>query len=135
MRKGVNVAKILVGYDGSESAKRALERAAALADGEPLTLVSAVDFLSTRPGFVYDPIDEDEVERHLHEALARLRELGVGCQIAEGFGHPAEVITKEAEEIEADLIVVGSNHKAWSNGYFSDPSAPTSCIGRRPKCW
>ena len=103
--------KILVGYDGSDSAKRALERAATLANGETLTLVSAVDLLAGKGGFVYDPVEKEEIERHLHEALARLRELGVACRLAEGIGDPAHVITAEAEEIGADLIVVGTNHK------------------------
>jgi nucleotide-binding universal stress UspA family protein len=105
------VPKILVGYDGSDSAKRALERAVALANGEALTLVSAVDLLAGKGGMVYDPVEKEEVERHLHEALARLRELGVECRLAEGLGHPADVITAEAEEIGADLIVIGSSHK------------------------
>ena len=102
---------IVIGYDGSESAMRALDRAAALADGGSLTLVSAVHPLAGKGGLVYDPVEMKKHAQQLHYAREQLNELGIDCRLVEGFGDPALVIAAQAEEIDADLIVVGTNHK------------------------
>jgi nucleotide-binding universal stress UspA family protein len=102
---------IVIGYDGSESAKRALERAAALAGDGSLTLVSAVLPLAGKGGLAYDPVQKEEHAQRLREAREQLSELGIHCRLVEGFGNPARVIASQAEELGADLIVVGTNHK------------------------
>ena len=102
---------IVIGYDGSESAVRALTRAAALADGGSLTLVSAVHPLAGKGGLAYDPVEKEKHAQHLHNAREQLKELGIDCRLVEGFGDPARVVAAEAEEVDADLIVVGTNHK------------------------
>ena len=49
---------IVVGYDGSESAQHALERAAALANGEAkITVVGAVHTVASKVGVTYDPVE------------------------------------------------------------------------------
>jgi nucleotide-binding universal stress UspA family protein len=102
---------IVIGYDGSEPSKHALERAAALADGGKVIVVSAAHALVSRAGQTIDPIEDEDSTRNLAEAKARLAELGVDAVVVEGIGDPAAAITAEAEQTGADLIVVGSNGK------------------------
>jgi nucleotide-binding universal stress UspA family protein len=106
------MSRIVIGYDGSDAAKRALERAAALANGGPVVVVSAVTPLISRAAQIADPVEAEDHARHLAEAKARLGELGVDANAVEGIGDPATVIVAEAEEIGADLIVVGSEGKS-----------------------
>ena len=103
---------IVLGYDGSESAQRALERAAALADREAkITVVGAVHTIASKVGVTYDSVEEEDQTRHLAEAKARLSELGVESRTLEGKGDPARIIVTQAEDEGADLIVVGSEGK------------------------
>ena len=103
---------IVVGFDGSESARRALERAAQLADeGANVTVVSAVHLLAGKGGAPFDPVEREAHERDLEKAGTRLAELGVTARTVEGYGDPAGVIAAQAKEVGADLIVVGTEHK------------------------
>jgi nucleotide-binding universal stress UspA family protein len=102
--------KIVVAYDGSEGAKRALERAAQLSGGEPITVVSVVEIHATAgrgPGGA-DRIEADERRAELTEASGILRDLGLATREVEGHGDPAGVIAEEARESGAELIVVGT---------------------------
>jgi nucleotide-binding universal stress UspA family protein len=104
--------KIVVGYDGSEAAKRALERAAELnKDGEPVTVVSAFDVHMSAgrgPVFVDEP-EREERRRQLQEAEKLLAGKGVEIRAVEGHGDPGRAIEAEAKELGADLIVVGTH--------------------------
>ena len=103
---------IVVGYDGSEPADRALERATTLIDGGgTVVLVSAIHMLAGKGGMGYDPIEKEDFDRQLDAAKARLADAGITATTVEGTGDPARVITAQAEEIDADLIVVGNSHK------------------------
>ena len=103
---------IVIGYDGSESAGHALERAAKLADeGAAVTVVSATHPLAGKGGYAFDPAEREAHLEHLREARARLGKLGIEASIVEGFGDPAQVIVQAAAEREADLIVVGNEHR------------------------
>lgn len=81
--------KIALGYDGSEHARRALERAARLATTEDEVIVVGVAeavLVASRGGAHIDPAEAEQREREL-----------------EGKGIPAE-----ARESGAELIVVGT---------------------------
>lgn len=106
--------RILVGYDGSEGSRAALEAAADLARlaGAEIHLVAVgrlPEYAETR-----DEVDEarEQAERyyarHMEEAAAflRSREL-IACQHL-AFGKPSEEILRVAGEIGADLIVLGT---------------------------
>ncbi len=122
---------IVVGYDGSESAQRALERAAALADGEAkITVVGAVHTIASKVGVTYDPVEEEDQARHLEEAQARLSELGVDARTLEGKGDPARVIVTQAEDEGADLIVVGSEGKNLVERILSGGSVSSGVVHR-----
>ena len=103
---------IVVGYDGSEPATRALDRATELIDdGGTVVLVSAIHMLAGKGGMGYDPIEKENFDRQLHAAKARLADSGIVATTVEGTGDPARVITAQAEDVDADLIVVGNAHK------------------------
>jgi nucleotide-binding universal stress UspA family protein len=103
---------IVVGYDGSEPANRALDRATELVhDGGTVVLVSAVHLLAGKGGMGFDPVEKEDFDRQLDTAKSRLAEQGIAATTVEGLGDPARVITEQAKESGADLIVVGNGHK------------------------
>lgn len=104
--------KIVLGYDGSKSADRALVRAAEFADiGTEITVISVVHPLAGKGGFAYDPVEEEEHAKDLEIARERLAALGRTGTFVTGHGDPAREIATEAHDSGADMIVVGSEHK------------------------
>jgi nucleotide-binding universal stress UspA family protein len=107
------VKRIVVGFDGSEHARKALERAADLADGASVAVVCSADVsrLMRDPAGGASPVDPADAEARsaaLAEARTYLEGRGIEGTFVEGLGHPADVIVQEAEESGADLIVVGT---------------------------
>jgi nucleotide-binding universal stress UspA family protein len=103
--------KIVVGYDGSEAARRALDRAAELhEDGEPITVISVLDVhVSTGRGPAYVDDEERRARRsQLHEAEEMPGAKGIEVRAVEGHGDPARTILTEAKETGADLVAVGT---------------------------
>jgi nucleotide-binding universal stress UspA family protein len=109
-------ARVLVGYDGSENAKRALARAIALSTGQgsALRIVVVVTTVLTvygptapyyPPGFPEQIIKEGK--RSLEEALITAKEAGRSVSGSVEDGHPSEMILRLAESEGADLIVLG----------------------------
>jgi nucleotide-binding universal stress UspA family protein len=105
--------RIVVGFDGSEHSRKALERAADFADGATLAVVCAADVarLVRDPAGGASAVDPADVEAR-SKALAEAREYvegrGLNGVFIAGLGNPADVIVQEAEESGADLIVVGT---------------------------
>jgi nucleotide-binding universal stress UspA family protein len=105
---------IVVGYDDSEPAKAALDRAAELAKalGGQVHVVSVAPTLepaSARGAGGIDPADPPE--KHLAElasARAHLEGLGVQAEYQAAVGEPADAIVELASQRGADLIVVGT---------------------------
>jgi nucleotide-binding universal stress UspA family protein len=105
--------KILVGYDGSVEARRALEWAVRLAHVEPdtsLTVISVAPALEVAPP-IRDAVDPtSDVPAHqaqLDEAKSIVDGAGVRTEIVLRAGRPAEEILDTADEGHFDLIVVG----------------------------
>jgi nucleotide-binding universal stress UspA family protein len=102
--------KVVVGYDGSDSAKRALERAATLAGEHGRLVVVAAAESHARTGITEGAhLDPSEVERRrndLEEAKASLSDRGLEVETIEAQGDPGHVIVEAAKD--ADLVVVGS---------------------------
>lgn len=94
--------RLVVGFDGSEHSKRALQRAASLAGGNGHVFVVAAIADNAAPS--------DMVVRKglLEEASATLAQHGVAHSAIEGTGKPAAAIIKAADENAANMIVVGS---------------------------
>jgi nucleotide-binding universal stress UspA family protein len=103
--------RIVVGYDGSEPAKRALRRAAALAGPDDDVVVVAVAEIHARPvlteGAQLDPSEIPRRRRELEEAKAFLAERGIAAEVVLGQGDPGTVIVDVAGARNADLIIVG----------------------------
>ncbi len=114
------IGSIVVGTDGSDTAKEAVRQATELAKalGSSVHLVSA-----------YEPIGEgrlreerqqvpddmqwmvnprEDVDATLRAAAGDLQEAGVEVEIYAREGDPADAILDVAEEQKADLIVVGN---------------------------
>ena len=103
---------IVVGYDGSESADRALDRTTELIEnGGSVVLVSAIHMLAGKGSMGYDPVEKENVDQQLDVARDRLAEAGIAATTVEGIGDPARVIAAEAKQTNAELIVVGNSHK------------------------
>lgn len=106
--------KIVVGYDASPEADRALERTAEVAKAfhadVVVTSVAPVFHGVGRGIGGIDPVDPPELHREeLAHAKKRLLELGVEPQTVDGIGEPGRTIVRVAEQNDADLIVVGSH--------------------------
>jgi nucleotide-binding universal stress UspA family protein len=106
------VQTILVGYDDSEPAQRALERALQLAKAfnSKLVITSVAPLaIGAGRGPGVDPTDSPQ---HHHEELqnaaAEASKHGIHAELVPTVGHPADTIVETAREAGADLIVVGS---------------------------
>jgi len=101
--------RIVVGYDGSESARQALERVVDVAgDGASVVLVTAAESLYSEPWS--RQVDPHEVVRRdgtLSSGREFLAERGIAATTVPAIGDPAEAILAAAREAKADLIVVG----------------------------
>jgi nucleotide-binding universal stress UspA family protein len=105
---------IVVGYDETEPAKRALERAAdfAAAFGSKLIVTSVAPVMTPSGGHGSGgPDPTDPPEKHSEE-LTHARDYldgrGLSAEYVAAVGHPADAIVAAAEEYGADLIVVGT---------------------------
>jgi nucleotide-binding universal stress UspA family protein len=108
--------KILVGYDGSDNAKRALARAIALstAEGASLRVVVAVSTVLTVYGPTapyYPPGYPEQImkegQKLLEAAISVAKEAGRPVSGSVEDGHPSEIILRLAESERADVIVLG----------------------------
>jgi nucleotide-binding universal stress UspA family protein len=105
--------RIVVGFDGSEHSRKALERAADISHGATVAVVSSANisrYLRDPAGGVspVDPADAEARTKALAEAREYLESRGIKGEFIEGHGPPADVLVQEAEESGADLIVVGT---------------------------
>jgi nucleotide-binding universal stress UspA family protein len=103
--------RILLAYDGSEQAKRALTFAVDLAKltQAEIGVVSVVPVHAGRIGM--DPWDDRKVHsEELLEAKTLITEAGLTPQLHEPFGEIAEEIVRTAEAGTYDHIVIGSQH-------------------------
>lgn len=108
---------ILLAYDGSLEGRLALREGARLAKvcGARVVLVAVVEpatnIVVGDAGSVYLPPDKTEdVQKILDEGKARLVRMGFAPEVRLETGQPTDRICSVAEEIGADLVVVG-HHK------------------------
>jgi len=104
---------IVVGYDETEPAERALDRAAELAQafGSKVIVTSVAPVMISigRGVGAIDPTDTPAEHREeLEQARAHLADKGIDVELQAAIGDPADTIVQLAEERNADLIVVGT---------------------------
>jgi nucleotide-binding universal stress UspA family protein len=106
---------ILLCYDDSAEAERALERVAEIAAAVPsrVTVVGVVEQTHQAGPFAgaVDPIEGEQHTRLLEKALWALSDRGIAAAILNLTGAPADSVLDAARETGADLIVVGARQR------------------------
>ena len=107
---------ILVAWDGSEHAKRALAEAVDLARTQDarLTLLTVAAPLHAWPGYV-PPISEADLDSAAEQILAEGEALvpeGIPVSGRTTAGHPDTELLKRAAAADEDLIVMGSRGRS-----------------------
>ena len=122
--------RIVVGTDGSETAAEAVRQATELAklSGATLSIVSAYapvhkrrldDEQSGAPADVQHEIGpREDVNLVLDAAAAAARKEGVEAQTHPVEADPADAILNVAEQVDADLIVVGNKGMAGARRFL-----------------
>jgi nucleotide-binding universal stress UspA family protein len=127
------VSRILVGYDGSDGAKRALDRAVAEARDThghisvvsvaamPLDLdvprnFGTLDDIASDEGLPFEP--PSEVIAHLREAGQILAAAGIDPELTWAAGDPGHEIVETAKRIGARTIVLGEHHHGFLANLF-----------------
>ena len=125
--------RILVGYDGSDGGRRALDRAVeeARAERSRITVLSVVnvplDPEVPRNFGTLDDISADEggplspppdLVAHLREAHERLAAAGFDAELVWAAGEPGQTIVDTAKRIRAHAIVLGEHHHGFLGRLF-----------------
>jgi len=125
--------RILVGYDGSDSGRRALDRAVdeARNAGGRVTVISItnlpLDLDTPRYFGTLDDISEREdaplspppdVVAHLKEARDRLAQAGIEADLEWAAGEPGSMIVETARRVHAHVIVLGEHHHGYLGRLF-----------------
>ncbi len=122
--------KILVGLDGSEAARHALERAldlAALCQAE-VHLLSVEEHLPAYAATVGEAMEEERFEHNYfrriqHEARQRGAERGIRVTSEILPGHAAQVLARRAAEDDFDLVVLGHTGHSRLHNLFIGSTA------------
>jgi nucleotide-binding universal stress UspA family protein len=103
--------KVLLAYDGSIEGRRALREGAKLAQlcHAEVFLLAVVELSTVMPVEGGIPISEqsENYKAILAEGVERLKALGFAPISSLEFGDPGQKIAEVAEEIDANLVVVG----------------------------
>jgi nucleotide-binding universal stress UspA family protein len=141
------VRRILVGYDGSDGGRRALERAITEAQGSKgrITVLSVaampldpnvprnfgtLDDISSREGAALSP--PPDVVAHLEEAGNRLTAAGLSADLTWAAGEPGRTIVEAAKRIRASVIVLGEHHHGFLSGLFG--ADVDAAVRREARC-
>jgi nucleotide-binding universal stress UspA family protein len=139
---------IVMGYDGTDVADRALDRAAELAerfgarvivlavgrsttiprpDLVPETVVPLMPAGGMTPAFPPESLPppteaepDEPTMRMLERARGALSARGIDADYVSAVGDPAEVLIQAADERDADLVVVGSRERGFLERLLGD---------------
>jgi nucleotide-binding universal stress UspA family protein len=130
--------KILLAYDGSEGAHRALRMGLNLAQvhGAALWALAVQERLPRFSGTVDEVKEEKEfADQHygklLEEARARAREAGIELKTILRPGHPAKTIIDVAKEGNFDLLLIGAS---GYSGLWRFLGTTTEKVARHAPC-
>ena len=104
---------ILVAYDDTEPSRRALDRAASIAEafGARVLVTSIAPLVHSSPRSITQIERYDSIGEHNEEvatAHSRLEERGIDAETVMATGDPASAIARLAEDRSADLVVIGT---------------------------
>ena len=103
---------ILVAYDDSEPSKRALERAAALAEtfGSKVLVTSILAFGHSGPKSAQSLHRSASftADEEVRSAQAILEQRGISAETVHATGDPATAIARLAKDHGADVVVIGT---------------------------
>jgi nucleotide-binding universal stress UspA family protein len=105
--------KIVWATDGSAGADQALGYAKDLARayGADLVVVHGEELSAARSSIGYTRrVDEEDLEAKIKRQVAEMADSGlsVTVKVIGGHAHPATLIAEVAEDVDADLVVVGT---------------------------
>jgi nucleotide-binding universal stress UspA family protein len=138
---GLRLRHLLVGVDHSQASRAALELAAdvAVSLGGSLSVLEVVEYV---PAFPLQPtVAAGGHQRRVAEAAMALLEAevrnvrarGVGVQVVVRSGDPAATLLEVADDVDADLVVVGSRGCEGPDGFLLGSVARTVADrARRP---
>ena len=117
--------RILVAVDGSSGSKKALHRAVLLANEAHLSLLHVLSVEDHLPKYAATIAEvkeaKEEKDAFFAEVMQHAKEVAAEYDVRLApevtTGHAAQTICRRAEELEADLIVIGqAGHSAvWGN--------------------
>ena len=125
--------RILVGFDGTDGGRRALDRA--IEEGSRSTVHLTVISVENMPldpeaprhfGTLGDISASEgavlaappDVVQHLQEANERLSKAGLRADLIWAAGEPGAEIVEAAKRVRANLIVVGEHHHGFLSSLF-----------------
>ena len=132
----ISYKKILVPYDGSEHAKKALQQAVDLAQasGGELCIASVCNIVSVMSNFDQVSIAEGCLTTQLSQDLEKQcrADLAEAEAMVPEVGSPGPVLLQLADELECDLVVMGSRGLGPLKGIFM--GSVSSYLVSRAKC-
>lgn len=131
--------KILLAYDGSEGAEKALEAGINLAKTHQAELWAlTVQERLPRYGGTIDEIQEEKkvaderYDKIVDQIRIRAQESGLEIKVLRPFGHPAQTIVEVAQEGKFDLILVG--HSGLSGVWAKFLGTTAEKVSRHAPC-
>ncbi|MCL5022061.1 MAG: universal stress protein [Nitrospirae bacterium] len=118
--------KILIAYDGSEQADKALKEAFDIAGrtvGASITIVTVIpdlcigDVSASECEAIMKVMDVD-AEGSVKKVAGRSAMKGIAAEHIIRHGNPSEELLRAADEIGANLIVIGSHGKHATERFF-----------------
>ena len=102
--------RVLIAYDGSEPARRGLDRVVKFMPEASVAIVTVAEpiYRDRRYSGYADPSEEERQRQTLAEAREVLRKAGLEARTAAPVGPAAEEIVRTARDAEADLVVLGA---------------------------
>ncbi len=101
---------MLIAYDGSEPARRALARVATFMPDASVAIVTVAEpiYRGARYAGFADPDAEKRQQDALEEARALIAQSGIEATATALVGQPGDEIVRAATEAKADLVVLGA---------------------------
>ncbi|WP_294346822.1 universal stress protein [Prosthecochloris sp.] len=135
----IKIRRILCPVDFSDASRKAVRYAHEFAKGMGASLV-LLNVVEPRPMAVdmslsYVPLEEDlekAAKEDLEEIIRTEREQGVEVQADVQIGTPSETILEKAEELDVNLIIVGSHGKTGLSRILMGSVAES--VVRKAKC-